>query len=449
MTLASGAYGVTFDVVTAPNSTGSSGLPQLSTMRYEPQWTACGPAPFPEPPCALRSSLQPWAQFGSSSAKMVTMRAQITAGWARMTALDVVVTGRDACVVTVSAQAGASWARVGSAPFAGGQRVPLRVDLDEMLTVSAGDGTAMLVTASNGCSLLVADAGSAVAARGDGVYGATQEGGVALVGGVHSVPACAPTTQLNQARSAEVIVPASSGAYAPAGWDAEVRVTARFNLFTQPLMDSRALVWRVFPSLLVIPNTVRPAHTFILNNVRIHDNKDPRSDYWNGLRAEIAKALQPYDAIVSLALALDFRRNSLAEMPVSVQTDLPDIQAYAADIEARARAYVEAAAGKVNPSRRVTVSGVRPVSCVEVLLYTNPDSDITVMRGLIRDQYNSYVNSPTTSGAVISIGEVYNDTSLTKLPVPAVSAVPLIASSVASVVWWFLLVVVSFKARSP
>ena len=105
--------------------------------------------------------------------------------------------------------------------------------------------------------------------------------------------------------------------------------------------------------------------------------------------------------------------------------------------------------GKVNPSRRVTVSGVRPVSCVEVLLYTNPDSDITVMRGLIRDQYNSYVNSPTTSGAVISIGEVYNDTSLTKLPVPAVSAVPLIASSVASVVWWFLLVVVSFKARSP
>ena len=463
VTLASGAYGVTFDVVTAPNSTGSSGLPQLSTMRYEPQWTACGPAPFPEPPCALRSSLQPWAQFGSSSAKTVTMRAQITAGWARMTALDVVVTGRDACVVTVWAQAGASWARIGSAPFAGGQRVPLRVDLDEMLTVSAGEGTAMLVTASNGCSLLVADAGGAVAARGDGVYGAAQDGGVALVGGVHSVPACAPTTQLNQARSAEVIVPASSGAYAPAGWDAEARVTARFNLFTQPLMDSRALVWRVFPSLLVIPNTVRPAHTFILNDVRIRDNTDPRSDYWNGLRVEIAKALQPYDATlsspaawqsrVSLALALDFRRNSLAQMPVSVQTDLPDIQAYAADIETRARAYVEAAAGKVNPSRRVTVSGVRPVSCVEVLLYTNPDSDITVMRGLIRDQYNSYINSPTTSGAVISIGEVYNDTSLTKLPVPAVSAVPLIASSVASVVWWLILVVVSFKevrkSRSP
>ena len=448
ITLASGAYGVTFDVATAPNSTGP---PQLSTMRYDPEWTACGTAPFPEPPCALRSSLQPWAQFGSSSAKTVTMRAQITVGWARMTALDVVVTGGGACVVTVSAQTGASWTRVGSAPFKGGQRVPLRVDLDAMLTVTAGEGTAMLVTASNNCNLLVADAGSAVAARGDGVYGAPHEGGVALVGGVHSVPACASRLQLNQGRSAGMVTPASATAYVVAGWDAEARVTARFNLFMQPSTDSRALVRRVFPSLLTIPHTVRPAQTFVLTNVRIQDTTDPRSDYWNGLRTEVARALQPYDPVnmqealssttvlqsrISLALALDYRLNSLAQLPVSVQTDLPDIQAYLGDIETRVRTYV-------NTKRKVTASGAKPVSCVEVLVYTKPNSDALATRGLIRDQYSSYGGSE-----VMSIGEVYDDSGLAELSVPALSSMPLIAASIASAVWAIILAGLSFHNSS-
>jgi len=457
--LASGQYAVTFDVAIAPKSTQ---LPRLTTTTYDPEWTTCGDAPFPEPACTLRPTRQPWAQFGDTEVETATLRAQITAGWARMTALDVVVTGGAECAVTVSMQADdASWAQVGAAPFAGGVQLPLTVPLDTMLTVTAGAGIGLLVETSNNCTILANAAGDAVAKRGDGVYGAPYSAApVALVGGVRSLPACASTLAVNRGRSAsaEIVTPASTTAYSVRGWDPETVVTARFNLFAQTLSDSRTLVANVFPGLLVIPNSIEPALTFTLTNINLQGVKiDPYDDFFIRLKTAIANAFLKYDnknmneiltnpAImnirISFALALDYPPGTNTLLPVSVQTSLKDITAILGPIEE----YVNRALGSPT-DYAVRATGGQPVSRVEVLVYTKPDSNVIVTRGLIRDQYNKYIRTNKNSAA-ISIGEVFRGADPSTLVVPALSKIPLYASSIASGVWALALAGVSLRARS-
>ena len=461
--LTSGDFGITLDVVTAPNSTG---VPTLSTMRYDAAWTTCGEAPHPEPACSLRPSLQPWAQFGDAEVGAITVRALTTVGWARMSGLDVVVTGLGACMVTVAVQVGASWAQVGAAPFAGGTHKALTVELDTLLTVVAGSGVTLLVSATEQCTLLVATSHASLAAPGDGAYGAAFDGGAAIVGGVHSVPACAAPPSIGTGRSAqaELVTPASTTAFSVSGWDPETRIAARVNLFTRLMSDSKTLIPRVLPSMLAIPNGIFPAHSFVLTNMFITGLSDPTADYCNGLRTAIARALKPHDLAnmdealgsvsilqsrISLALAMDYRDSEATSLPVSVQTTLPSILDYLIDIENEVNTFVN---GKSGPggAAKVKVTGAQPASRVEVLVYTKPGSDIIVTRGLIRDQYNAYIKPymPSMLGTqIISIGEVFYADGREGLPVPALSKTPLIASSAASAAWGLLLIGASVRSR--
>lgn len=380
----------------------------------------------------------------------------------RLSGVDISVTGVRANV-SVYVQRDAKWVVVGSVTNVTGTAVSVTVRTSVLVTVDA-NGVGMLVTVAGG-QLLTSSVGEQGTAAGDGVYAI---GDVGFVGGLRSVPSCATfSATTGRSATAQVVVPLPSTATSVVGWDPSTVAFAQVSMYMIPSASPKLLLPRILPGMLAISNAQYTALTFVIRNFYMSEGSpDPTKPYWNQLRMAIATALNKQDPTlvaassdevearrrVSLALALDYSYSAPQDMPVGVFTTIPSLpSSLVAAIEEKINAFLDGrqqinTAFATNTTYASVVSGA-VAQRVDVLVYAQPDADLTIVRELVRDEYQAYALASGDVSDIITIGEVYTTVGGTFLKPPAVSKRPLIVEAAISSIWVAIMAYTSFYMR--
>lgn len=455
--LPSGAYALTCDVIRAQKSFRP---PVFSTRISNVVWTTCGEFGA-VPPCILARQSQPWAEFGDGLVPSLTFTATVIAGSARLAALDVSVSSQSpGCTVNVSVQSQQAWLPVGLATTRADGMVTLTVPLDTLVSVTPA-GVGMSVEASAGCQIAVSstDPNTAV---GDGAYGAMGDQGMAFVGSLRSVHACAKA--VSTGRSVSVVTPSSTTAFVVRGWDPSTVARARVNLFARTTAQPKTLISKVLSGMLAIPDKTYSAHTFTINNIQLPSYAspiDPLAPFWDNIRSAIALGIysegdgdqlfklnvgidedkQRLRDLVSLDLTNNYKFGSTNSLPVGVASALPSISKFLRGAPYTVEWYLNTTTAAQGDSV-ISVSDSIPAMRVDVLIYARSSANITSLSGLVSNQFLAYNASKESD--IISIGTVFEGPS-TFLSAPSLSMAPWIYAASGSGAW--ALVVAAFSVR--
>ena len=447
-----GSYALTCDLAVSERSTRP---PVFSTWSYPLAWTTCTSV-TPVPPCVLQPTAQTWGETGDGTAKTVTFVATVAIGTARLTAVDVMVTGDHTSTVAVSVASDGGWKRVGTSLATAGTA---HVVLDTLVTVYA-TGVAMSVEVTGTSRIVTTKAEAAGPPASDGAYAT---GDTAFVGSLWSLPGCEAAAGVTP-RAAELVTPAFTSAFSVSGWDPSTVAMARVNLFAEVGTDPKVLLPQVFPGMLAIPNAVYPAQTFTAQNVNIASAlTDPTASQWDNIRLAVADALKGVDPalqaatndittlrqLVSLSLGGFYSgENNTIQLGVGIRTSISSISNFMTNLQANLNTP-NADAFAANGQTVLAINN-RPCTCIEVLLYGQRDFNIKAMHELVADQYANYGNAVQAVGAnslVITIGEVYLLNGTLSLPVPSLSKKPAIAMGSATAVWVAVVAVAAGRGR--
>ena len=372
------------------------------------------------------------------------------------------VTGT-AANVTAYVQRGTGWVAIGRVANVTGVAVPVTVRTDVLVTVDP-EGVPALVAVEGG-TLLTDSTVVPTAPAGDGVYAV---GAVGFVGSLRSVPRCAPTLATSGRSSvAEVVVPRQSTATSVIGWDPSTVAVARLSLYMIPSAAPKMLLPRILPGVLAISNAQYTALTFVIRNFYTEEGSpNPTAPYWNQLRMAIATALNTQDPSlvlassnaveaqrrVSLALALDYSYSAPQSLPVGVYTSIKTmpsslVEAIATQINAFLEGRQQTNTAFTTNATIVSVDSGAVAQRVDVLVYARAASGLTIIREIVRDEYQAYALAAGDVSDIITISEVYAMDGGGFPATPAPSPTPAIAEGAASVVWALGMVAASVAAR--